>query len=232
MGIQLVRGRFINVQEIPADIAFLEFKAQIIDDLINSETFDGSSTNATPSGANLILEYDNESIVPVGNNVTISSTPNFTVAVGDVIRQGSVVATITVVTTQTQVTVDDGSGLSAASATISQTATTVDLNNFGSASDKTRPSDVYAGNISRMFLQYFDNTAEASGTSPNIAAIASADGFTNLSSIITKPEAFDTSHTAVTFGTAGTDLRVKFFSNITTGQGSVTLKGYKCSFHE
>lgn len=229
MSLQLVRGRFINILDIPSDIGFLDFKVQIIDNLINTETID--SGNATASGANLIIEYDNENITPVGNNITIASAPNFTVQIGDVIRQGSVITNITAVTTQTQVTVADGTGLTAASATISQSVQTVNLNTFGSAADKTRPSDIFTGSIATMFLQYFDDTAEATGTEPNVAAIATADGFTNSSAIIEKPESYDTQHTAVIFGDPGVDLRLRFFSNITTGQGTVIFKGYKCSFH-
>lgn len=232
MAIHLVNGIPTQVKEIPYDIASIDYKFQVKEQFLNTEAVDTSKTNAEKSGACYNVAYDNESITVVSNNVTISSAPNFTVAVGDLIRQGTFVTEITAITSQTQVTVADGSGLSAGSATITQAIHTEDLNAFGSASEKTRPIDVDSTNITQALLHYFDDTAEATGTDPNIAAVLSADGFTNQSAIYEKPELSDETVNSVSFGTPGTNLKIKFFSNITSGQGTVKLTAYKIAFQD
>ncbi len=228
--LKIVNGIATKVEELPYDVGFLDFTVQHKEQFEDLLAIDTSKTKATQSGTVMILQYDNENITVVGTAVTVASTPNFTVQVGDLIRQGSVVKEITVVTNQTSYTVES-SGLSTGSATISQAVHSVDLNSYGSASDKTRPIDQDPSNIGEMLLQYFDNTPEATGQSAYISVVASADGFTNQTSIITKPNLSNLQVDSVTFGTPGTNLKLKFFSNITTGQGTVRLVGFKCAFH-
>ena len=232
MSLKAVNGYLAVVQDIPYDISTIDYKVQVLEQLVDTEAINETKTNASKSGACYSISYDNENITVVGNNITISSTPSFTVAVGDLIRQGTTVVEITAVSTQTQVTVDDGSGLSTAAATITQAVHTSDLNAIGSSSDKTRAIDVDTTAIDQAVLQYFDDTAEATGVSPNVAAVLSSDGFTNSTAIQTKPELSDEQINSIGFGTPGTDLRIKFFSNITIGEGSVRLKAYKISFHQ
>lgn len=231
MAFKPINGILSRVDDQFPDISDISYKAQLLEDLSNTDAIDLTNTNALKSGACYILEYDNENITVVSNNVTIASAPNFTVAVGDVIAQGTKCVKITAVTSQTEVTVEDGSVLSNASATISQAVHSVDINSYGSAGDKTRTIDVDSDNIASALVQYIDNTAEATGTAPHVAFTASSDGFTNSSDIQEKPELSDEQINSVTFSPASTDLRVRFFSNVTTGEGNVKLTSYKVAYH-
>jgi hypothetical protein len=227
--LKIVNGIPTRVEELPYDAGFLTYDVQHKEQFEDLSAIDTAKTKATRSGVTMILSYDNENITVVGTAVTIASTPNFTVQVGDIIRQGTTIREITGITTQTQVTVDSA-GLSTGAATISQAVHTVDINRYGSAGDKTRPIDFNAANISTMLLQYFDNTPEATGTDAYVAFVASSNGFTNQTNVTIKPQLSTSTVSSVTFGTAGDNLKIKFFSNITVGQGTVRLSGFKCAF--
>lgn len=228
--LRLVNGVPTFVEDLPYDAAFTTYEVQHKEQFEDLTAIDETKTNASRSGTTMILSYDNENITVVGTAITISSTPNFTVQVGDIIRQGNLVKEIMAVTSQTQVTVDS-TGLTTGAATISQAVHTSDINRYGSVSDKTRPFDQNDNNISSALLQYFDNTPEATGVDPYVAAVATSNNFTTQSDPIEKPELSNLITNSIALTSPGTVLKIKFFSNVTTGEGVVRLRGFKIAFH-
>ena len=228
MPLQLVDGRPTNVPDLPFDADTLSFKFQLRDQFVKTDAINTTLTNATRSGACYILSYDTENITVVGNNITIASTPDFTVAVGDVVVNNGFCARILSVTSQTQVSVDDGSGLITGSATISQAVHTEDINSFGSAADKSRPIDTDASAISSTLLNYIDDTAAATGTAPNVGSCVSSNNF-STQTVFTNPESRDTQTNSITLTSPGTSLSIRFYSNL-SGSGTVKLLGYKISW--
>lgn len=181
------------------------------------------------------LAYDaSKTVTGTGTSMTISGTPSFTVKVGDILRVGTEAKRITNVATQTSYTIESAfvTDPSASACTISQAVYTVDLNNY--ASDGVTVSSLFSTNITSVLLTYGDTETAGdiipdSGT-PLIAASVSGDG-TNYSNVYTRPNATTDQLQILSVPTAGTQLKVRFFSNKTSGSGFVNLLDYRVFFH-
>lgn len=225
------------------DLDALQYQSDVTELFSNSptavaaqSTVDTTQTNATYSAANsyMTMSYDaSKTVTGTGTAMTISGTPSYTVAVGDILRVGTQARKITVVSTQTSYTIESAftTNPSTAACTISQAVYSKDLNNF--AFNGVAISAIYTGTISDCIVIYNDT---ASGTlynytdPPLVAYTASADGSTYTT--VQAREANPSSTANVTsLASTGSDMFLRFFSNASSGTGTVNLVGYKAFFH-
>lgn len=183
------------------------------------------------------LSYDaSKTVTGTGTAMTISATPTFTVKIGDILRVGLEARRITAVATQTSYTIEAAFSInpSAAACTISQVVYTVDLNNY--AGDGQPISSVITANVASLLMTYDDTETLGDiifNDDPdpvNVAYTASANG-SSYSFVTTRPTAFQSLNSVLQLPVSGTQLKVRFFSNKTSGSGQVNLLGYKVFFH-
>ena len=211
------------------EILTLKYAAGFLEDLEDEDALDQTNTTGTFIDRSVELQYDNKTISVVGNNITLGSAPAFTVQVGDVVVQGSAVQLITIVNSQTDFDVADGSVLTTGNnATISQKFQSIDLTQFGDA--ETRSSDFYQSDIEQALIWYEDATFQDTLNSPSLAFSLSSDGtfYTDVSS---RPNDFTEDHSATTISTFSNSLTIRFFSNISIGSGTATLQSYRAYYH-
>lgn len=225
------------------DLDALQYQSDVTEAFANSptaaasqSTVDTTQTNATYSAANayMTMSYDaSKTVTGTGTSMTLSGTPSYTVVAGDILRVGTQARKITVVTTQTSYTIESAfsTNPSAAAATVSQAVYSKDLNNF--AFNGVAISAIYTSTISDCLVLYNDT---ASGTlynytdPPLVAFTASGDGSTYTT--VQAREANPSSTAGVTsLATTGSNMYLRFFSNASSGTGTVNLVGYKSFFH-
>lgn len=225
------------------DLDALQYQSDVTELFSNSPTaaasqssVDTTQSNGIYSAANsyMTLSYDaSKTVTGTGTTMTISGTPSYTVQVGDILRVGTQARKITVVTTQTSYTIEAAfsTNPSTSACTISQAVYSKDLNNF--AFNGVAISAIYTGTISDCLVIYNDT---ASGTLYNytdpalIAYTASGDGSTYTT--VQVRESNPSSTAGVTsLATTGSNMYLRFFSNASSGSGTVNLVGYKAFFH-
>lgn len=187
------------------------------------------------------ISYDaSKTITAVGTAVTISAPPSFTVKIGDIINVPGTDSPkkITAVASQTSVTVESAWTVnpSAAACNISQAIHTQDLNAFTAGGLGLAASSQYTGNIDEIMVGYEDTTTVGDiipdfGTAPVIAFAASSDN-TNWTIATSRVTSLSQQELAVALPTSSTQMRLRFFSNATSGSGAVNLLGYKVFFHK
>ena len=112
------------------DYLITRYQMNFLDLLETSNFVDASETTGEYTFVDegkVDVDWSIRSFTKVGNALTLALAPSFTMVPGDVVRQGDAFAKITVVTTQTSITVDDASLLTNGKATFSQVFTTKDL---------------------------------------------------------------------------------------------------------
>jgi hypothetical protein len=187
------------------------------------------------------ISYDaSKTITAVGTAVTISGAPTFTVKIGDIINVPGTDAPkkITAVASQTSVTVESAWTVdpSAAACNISQAVHTQDLNAFTAGGAGLAASSQYSGNIDEIMVGYEDTITAGDiipdfGTAPVIAFSASSDS-TSWTTAAQRVTSLSQQELASVLPTSSTQLRLRFFSNATSGSGSVNLLAYKVFFHK
>lgn len=184
-----------------------------------------------------------------GTSYTISGTPSYTVAVGDIIYSGGNFRRIATVTNQTTGTLDVGfpSNLVSAAGMVSQAFWTNDLVNVGDATQLTRPRDFFPSqNILQINLDYHDSLAAGDNvpdyvSTANLVAAATNSGLqTDVSfpttdtfaPIYTRPTAVYPNNQVADYplltNTNQQRLVLVFFPN--PSNGSVTTLANLCNF--
>jgi len=218
---------------LPQDILTLGYSALFDDKLEDSTAFDDSASSGEFFASSYMLEYSNRVITVVGNDVTLASATSFTLSVGDVIVQGPVMATITVVTSPTLVTVDDGSGLTdSVNATISQVAQTLNIRTLDDGGGSAEQINSYLNTpVNKVLVRYDDNIIQSIGNSPRLAYSVTANAGTDWTDAQARPDALSDTVTEVVPTTAGSDVRLRFFSNVTSGDGTSILESFRAFLH-
>jgi hypothetical protein len=222
------------------DLDALPYRASFADAFTEASTNANSSivtsgTNATFNAAKsmYVLSYDaGKTVTTVGTAATLSATPAYTVAVGDILNAGGYARKITAVASQTSYTLESAfpANVTAIQATVSQAVYTKDIYNF--AVDGSALSAGFGtSTFSDILVDYKD--AAASGSNifvPNVAALLAYDA-TNDNVNYTAVNKRVTNETDTASNTllpsAGTSLYLRFFSNATTGSGTSNLITYK-----
>jgi hypothetical protein len=225
------------------DLDALQYQSDVTELFSNSptaaaslSTVDTTQSNATYSAANsyMVLSYDaSNTVTGTGTSMTLSGTPSYTVAVGDILRVGTQARKITVVTTQTSYTIEAAfsTNPTAAAATVSQAVYSKDLNNFAFNGDAI--SAIYTGTISDCLVTYNDTS---SGTNYNytdpslIAYTASADG-SNYTTVQSREANPSLTLAYTSLPSTSSNMYLRFFSNASSGTGTVNLTNYKAFFH-
>ena len=112
------------------DYLITRYQMNFLDTLETSNFVESSETTGEYTFVDqgkVNVDWSIRSFTKVGNVLTLALAPSFTMVPGDLMRQGDAFAKITVVTSQTNVTVDDASLLTNGKATFSQVFTTKDL---------------------------------------------------------------------------------------------------------
>ena len=228
------------------DINVLTFKASFKDDFSDIPSTSNSAVDITAgftdstaySAAKALyqLSYDaSKTVTGTGTAMTLSGTPSFTVKAGDILRVGSEARKITVVTTQTSYTLSSAFTVnpSASAATVSQAVYTKDINNL--SVDGLAISTAFSTSIGQILVSYEDSSTVGddifdANTTPVIAYTASSDG-TLYSDVKVRPTNLTDSEAMVNLPSSSTNLYLRFFSNKTTGSGTVNILGYRAFLH-
>ncbi|CAM6005514.1 unnamed protein product [Sphagnum balticum] len=225
------------------DLDALQYQSDVTESFSNSpsasatlSTVDTTQSNATYSSTNqyMTMSYDaSKTVTGTGTAMTMSAAPAYTVAVGDILCVGTQARKITVVSSQTSYTIEAAfsTNPSASACCVSQAVYSKDLNNY--AFNGVAVSAIYTGTISDCLVTYNDTS---SGTNYNytdpslIGYTASGDGSTYTT--VQSREANPSATLGVTsLATTGSDMYVRFFSNASSGSGTVNLTNYKVFFH-
>lgn len=220
---------------LPQDILTLGYSAMFDDRLEDSTAFDNGASSGEFFAASYMLEYSNRVITLAGANiVTLASAPSFTMSVGDVIVQGAEMATIVAVNTTTEVEVDDDSVLTTATnAIISQAAQTLDLRTVDEGGGAVEQIASYLNTpVDKVLVRYDDNIIQAIGNSPRIGYSVTSNGGTDWMGANYREDALSEVATEVTISPAGADVRLRFFSAVTSGDGTVVLETFRIFMHD
>jgi len=241
-GIQGVTGIIANTYD-PGEIVDTLYQARLYDNFQLSPTTSGVTpvnintgyTNATfiTSGPSFRLSYDASwTVTGTGTSMTMSGTPAYTVAVGDILIVNGYARKITVVSSQTSYTIEAAfpTNPSTSACCVSQCVYTYDLNNFTSNSTGLAVSSQLSSSISQVLVSYADSATGTYipnySTTPGIAYVVSADG-SNYSSTNVRTTTLASESYEVATPTSGTNFYVRFFSNASSGANSVNLLSYK-----
>lgn len=232
----LQTGYFYDVEDfelLPQDILTLGYSAMFDDKLEDPTAFDLGLSTGEFFANSWMLQYSNRNVDNINVNiVTLDLAPSFTVAVGDVIIQGSVYAYITDVNTQTEVVVDDASVLSLAPCTVSQVAETINLRAVEDGGGSIEQIQSYLTSpVTKMLVRYDDNIIQATGNNPRVAYSITANGGVDWTDVNVRAESLADTAQEVTPVTAGSDVRIRFFSAVTSGDGTSVLESFRSFFH-
>lgn len=222
------------------DLGTLQFRASFTDGFTENATsttsaVDSTKTTGTYNAAKALyqLSYDaSKTLTGTGTAMTLSATPAYTVAVGDILVFNSQARRITVVTTQTSYTIESAFSTNPATsaATVSQVVHSKDI--YGSAIDGNSISAAFAAaTFSEIMVDYEDTTTVGDAifdlnTAPVIAFSASLDNST-YSAVKVRPTNETDTVGSLTFAAAGSALYIRLFANKASGSGTVNVLGYK-----
>jgi hypothetical protein len=181
-----------------------------------------------------MLNYSNRSIVKSGGNIIqIPVAPSFTMSPGDVIIQGPIMATIVTVNTQNEVQVDDDIILANGNATISQTAQTLDLRTVDDGGGAVEQINSYLNTpVDKALIRYDDNVIQSVGSAPRVAYVATSNGGIDWTDVAQRTDALSEVAPEVVISPAGSDVRLRFFSAVTSGDGISILENYRIFMHK
>ena len=224
------------------DLDALTFRASFTDVFGEASTQAVSSiltsgTNATFSAAKSMytMQYDaSKTVTGTSTAMTLSAAPAFTVAVGDVLIQGTEARKITAVASQTSYTIELAFTLvpspTAAQATVSQAVYTKDI--YNAALDGSAIATSFPGTtFSEIMVDYKDNATSGSNLwvpnlTPLVAFTATNTGTTFTVKQVRATNTTDTMGSTI-LPVAGSALSLRFFSNATSGSGFANLINYK-----
>jgi len=228
-----------------SDLPTLLFRAQFIEAFTEGPTSSVSAvqttnfTNATYNAAKSMyaINYDaSKTLTTTGTSATLSGTPAFTVAVGDVVINLATgeVKKITVVTTQTSWTIESAftSNLVAQAVCVSQCVHTKDIYNYNYNGAAAALSAAFSGaTFSEIMVDYEDNGTSGSNlwtpnTTPFVAYVGSTDNSNWMTLQLRSTNETDTMQSDIC-PTAGTSLYLRFFANKSSGNGTVNLISYE-----
>jgi hypothetical protein len=228
------------------DINTLRFKASFSDDFSDSPTSSTSAVNNTlttgvysAAGAAYRLSYDaSKTVTGTGTSMTLSATPTYTVAPGDILVVGTEARRITVVATQTSYTIEAAfsANPSAAAACVSQAVHTNDIRAHTENSTGLAMNALISDAVSTFMLRYRDSAANNDFVwdypgAALIAASSSADN-ANWSAPYTRTTTLGTTEPIRSVPVSGSQFRTRFFANATSGSGAVNILDYKAYLHE
>lgn len=232
----LQTGYFHDVPEhqlLPQDILTLGYSAMFDDRLESPSAFSLGVCTGEFFANSWMLNYNNRTITVAGNNVTWTGNATFTLVIGDIISQGSSYARITSVVSQTSVVVDNGAVLTTATnATISQVVETLNLRLVDDGGGSIEQINSYMTSpVNKMLVRYDDNIIQSLGNLPRLAYSVTANGGTNWTGVNLRPQSLADTVTEVTPTVSGSDVRLRFFSAVTTGDGISVLESFRSFFH-
>ena len=219
---------------LPQDILSLGYSSMFDDKMDSSTAFDGSASTGMFFASSYMLNYSNRGITKAGGNIIqIPVAPSFTMSPGDVIIQGSVMATIVTVNTQNEVQVDDDLILANDDATISQTAQTLDLRTVDDGGGAVEQINSYLNTpVDKALVRYDDNVIQSVGNTPRIAYVATSNGGIDWTDVAQRTDALSEVAPEVAISPAGSDVRLRFFSAVTSGDGISILENYRIFMHK
>lgn len=220
---------------LPQDVLTLGYSAMFDDKLDDSSAFDQTNSTGEFFASSYMLAFSNRVITKSGGNIiTLASAPSFTMTPGDVIIQGAALATIVTVNTQVEVVVDNDLVLTnATNATISQAAQTLNLRTVDDGGGAVEQINSYLNTpIDKTLVRYDDNVIQSIGNTPRIAFTVSSNGGLDWMPVTQRPDALSDLVPEVAISPAGSDLRVKFFSAVTSGDGVSVLENFRAFMHK
>ena len=226
------------------DLDSLTYRASFNDEFAESTTdsasaVDGTTahTNAAYSSANemFVMSYDAAHTMSTsGTSATLSGTPGFTVATGDVVVNlvSGEVRKISALSSQTAYTLESAfsTNLSSVAVCVSQAVHTKDIYNL--PVDGSALSAAFSGaTFSNIMVDYEDTSTAGDiifdvNTAPVVGYIASPDG-TTYTTLQLRPTLETTQVTSVDLPSAGTGLFLRFFAYKSSGTGTVNILRYK-----
>jgi len=228
------------------DLNSLRFRASFTD------VFSESSTTATSAVASSLttgvydtskqlyrMSYDaSKTVTGTGTSMTISGTPSFTVAVGDILVVGTEARRITAIPTQTTPTIEAAFTVdpSAAACTLSQVVHTNDVRAHTENSTGLSIASQITDSVSTYMLSYKDSSTSGD-TIPDvpgaalIAFSATADS-SSWSAVGSRVTGITVDEPVRTLPTSGSQFKARFFAAATSGTGAVNLLDYKVYLHE
>jgi hypothetical protein len=229
-----------------SDLNSLQFRAVFVENFTESSTNAASAVNANAGFTNAVynsskqmytMNYDaSRTITTVGTAATLSGTPSFTVAAGDVVVNFATgeVKKIASISSQTVYTLESAfaSNLSAQAVCVSQAVHTVDVYNYTANATAAAISAAFPGsNFSEIMLDYKDNAAANSNlwtpdVAPFAAFVASTDNSNWTSLQVRVTNETDIMQSAIC-PTVGSSLYLRFFSDKTSGTGFINLISYE-----
>lgn len=231
----LQTGYFYDVPDfelLPQDILTLGYSAMFDDKLADPTAFSVADSTAEFFANSYMASYSNRSITVVGDIVTLDSPASFQMEVGDLIVQGVKTVKITQVNTSSEVEVEDGSVLIDGPATITQVAQTVNIRTVDDGGGVSEQINSYLNTpVSKMLVRYDDNVIQSIGNLPKIAYSVTADGGVTWTDVNVRPEALSQVAPEVIPVTAGSDVRIRFFSATTSGDGVSVLESFRAFLH-
>ena len=219
---------------LPQDILSLGYSSMFDDRMDNSTAFEGAFSTGAFFASSYMLSYSNRAITKAGGNIIqIASAPSFTMSVGDVIIQGAAMATIVAVNTSTEVEVDDDTILSDDDATISQVAQTLDLRMVDDGGGAGEQINSYLNTpVAKTLVRYDDNIIQSIGNAPRIAYAVTSNGGIDWMDVAQRPDALSEVVPEVEISPAGSDVRLRFFSAVTSGDGTAILENFRIFMHQ
>jgi len=229
---------FYDVQDyelLPQDILTLGYSSLFDDRLEDNTAFDIGISTGQFFAASYLLEYSNRVITKAGSNIIqLSSAPSFTMSPGDVVIQGAAMATVVAVNTTTEIEVDDDTVLTdATNATISQIAQTSNLRTVDDGGGTIEQINSYLNTpVDKTLVRYDDNVIQSIGNTPRIAYTVSSNGGLDFMPVTQRPDALSEVVPEVEISPAGSDVRLRFFSAVTAGDGVSILENFRIFMHK
>lgn len=212
------------------DILTLGYNTVFDDDLVDTSAVNAAVTTALYFANSYVIDYSNRVITVSGNNITIPSACSFTIQPGDIVIQNDLTSLITAVTTQQAFSVADGSlFISGDPATISQKMETLNLRTIGNAREQI--ASYYTDAIDDTLITYEDGEVQAIGNPIKTAVSITADGSTYTDAQY-RPTALSQFNNKIATAVAGLVYKLRFFSAVTTGDGSSLIESFRAFMHK
>lgn len=229
---------FYHVEDyelLPQDILSLGYSSMFDDRLENSTAFDSSASTGEFFANSYMLSYSNRVITKAGANIIqLASAPSFTVSVGDVIIQDTNMATVVAVNTTTEVEVDDDTSLTdLTNATVSQVAQTLDLRTVDDGGGAIEHINSYLNTpVDKTLVRYDDNVIQSLGNSPKAGFVVSSTGGGDWTNVNVRPDALSELVSEIDIAPSGADVRLRFFSVVSSGDGVSILESFRIFMHK
>lgn len=230
-----------ELADLPYSAAVRDEFDTVQDGTTSVDTSAGKTDSSLYAAANQYyrLNYDAAKTVTCTDDAAVMSAgPAFTVKVGDVLIVGDEVRKITVVTDQTNYTIESAFSVdpSASACCVSQAVHTVDLNDFDFDGQSVAANTQFFGDIYETLVSIEDSELEDDkvpdwGVTAKIAYMASADGL-SWSDKRSRTQYMSETANPVAVPVASDKLYLVFFANKTTGSGQVNLLSFKAFWHD